>query len=129
MSRLFRSLFFACVLLSVFVLPVFAQPAAPADPTDLASVIQYLLLGGAAIVVGAILSWGSEHVPGFAALDPAVKWVINVGGSIALGVLALWLSGQPALIAQLQPYFQVIVLCGGVALANQAFHFSINRAK
>lgn len=97
--------------------------------TNLVAFLTTLSTGGAAALVAALFSYLSEQFPAFGKQPPAAKLAEHVGLSGGLGLGAWYLlTYQPALLAQLQPGFAVIVLSVAPILINQAWHKLVNKA-
>jgi hypothetical protein len=78
--------------------------------------------GGAFILVSWALSWALEYSEGWKALDAKVKTGVILLVSLILGLVAVFLKTQPALLAAVDPYFHTLSSIVTVWLATQTAH-------
>jgi hypothetical protein len=128
-SFVFRGLIVVLVVIiaaGVCVPAVFAAPAHPQDvnPGDLTSVLRWLIAGGAAVVVSALLSFLGERWSWFQSLEPFYKRLSQVGLSILLSIAAkAILDNVPSDVIQaIQPYWELIAVALAGVGGNQLFH-------
>ena len=78
--------------------------------------------GGAFILVSWALSWGLEYSQRWTDLDARVKAGVILLLSVLLGLGAVFLKTQPALLAAVDPYFHSLSSIVTVWLATQTAH-------
>ncbi len=109
----------------VCVPAVFAAPMGQdVNPGDLTSVLRWIIAGGAAVVVSALLSFLGERWSWFQSLEPFYKRLSQVGLSILLSIAAkAILDNVPSDVIQaIQPYWELIAVALAGVGGNQLFH-------
>lgn len=90
------------------------------EPTELPEVLTWVAFSGGGVwVVSQFVSLFLENVSWWHTLSPGLKITGTLGASVALGLGASYLVDQPDVIAQIQPYYKIVVLAVTSWLASQ----------
>ncbi len=127
-----KKLLIVLALLAILATPsllVAAQANVPADWTNLQGVLVWLAGVGAVYAVGWIVANFLEKMDWWNKLPPSVKWVIPPVLSVVVAFLSQLLLKQEIILAQLQPYFALIVMVLLNYLGLQAGHNATRQAR
>ena len=78
--------------------------------------------GGAFIVIAWALAWALEPTEFWHKLTSMYKSLIILIAAAVLGMVSVWLQGQPEIIAAIAPYFKTITYVVIAWLATQTAH-------
>jgi hypothetical protein len=87
--------------------------------TDITTFLTWLAGIGAPAVVAILLSLLAENWPAWSNFPHAVKFIVPMIVSVGLALLANVLLGYPALLAQIAPWFQMVVSAILAYIASQ----------
>jgi hypothetical protein len=97
--------------------------------TDLTQVLIWIMGMGGPAIVAYIFALVAENIPGWSTLNHNLKVIIPMFVSIALAIGASILLKYPAIISEIQPYFQVAVAAALAYLASQKSYMTAMRAQ
>lgn len=111
----------------VLILSAFTGQGSPLRVTtsqqdvSLMNTLIWLATGGGAVIV---LSWVSERIPAFQALQPQTRWWIQLIGSVvlAIGAKVLILNLPQSTLDAVAPYFETVAGIVLLFVANQVAH-------
>lgn len=98
------------------------------DWTQLQQVLLWFAGIGAPIVVAYLLSWVVENWKAWSTFPKEVKFLVPMVVSVGLSVGAAQLLKYPAIIATIQPWFQVVMSSILTYLASQKAYMSAMKA-
>lgn len=125
MTRFFRVLLLTFALFALLAVPAFAQAVTPpADPTDIKGWLDYLLAGGAGLVVTFLLSTFAERWPAWAALDTNVKFSVAavLSSGLGLGAWAIVTYVPAETIVALRAPLSAVILSLSTFIGGQLYH-------
>jgi hypothetical protein len=96
--------------------------------TDLTQVLIWIVGIGAPSIVAYVLSFVVENFSWWATLPHTVKVLVPMVASVTLSVLASVFLQYPAIIAQIQPWFQVTMSAILAYLSTQKAYITEQRA-
>lgn len=115
-------------VLLVFVVTTAFQVSPPADWTVLSAVLVWLAGIGSVAAVGWIVANFLEKMAWWTNLPSGVKWVVPPVLSILIAFGSQFLLKQEILLAQIQPYFALIVTILLAYWGSQAGHIATKAA-
>jgi len=119
---LFCLLFFPTMLVS-------AQSETPIDFTNLNAVLAWLSGVGAVTAVGWVLANFLEKMSWWNNLPTYIKWGVPPVFSVLLAFVAQLLLKQEILLAQIQPYFSLVVMILLTYFGSQVGHTATRQAR
>ena len=99
------------------------------NPGDLNALLVWLATAGGPYVAGQVLSLLAENWPKWKTLPRAVKFITPLLLSFVIAVGATLLMRQTALVAQISPWWQILIASLTGYLGSQQAYMQIKRSE